>query len=404
MWSLGYTWNTRKSVPWDELLSSNVVFELHKMDNSSKQFFVLTMLTMALEYVAALGEIGGSEPPRLVIIIEEAGDLLTQEAHGESRTSVSTQTQKIIEKMFSQARKLGVGFVVMDQTPERLPPRVQTLPQTGIIHNITNKDSLEQVMKIFRNLDYIPQLDTGEVMCVSPQKGSAKKVKVHRFPYRTVTDAEIQTHMNPFYEAHPWFKQTEPDIEEKIHAAMIYSKSKTDRDQTEVARYEPFLMGLTQEDIDASTEVPPPEIDLFCAEIEFDTFSNVPTLKPSLLQFKNVYSVTENLRNILRAKYEHPLAHQSILDLQTQLVQIGLSGTNLKQVLRSFFPSILKLAPINQSYPGDLSATIYSLRLLVFKYLKFTSQQRIPIYSTLLELLVELLNHNVNNEVRNHER
>ena len=398
MWSLAYTWNTRKSVPWDELLSSNVVFELHNMNNSSKQFFVLTMLTMALECVTALGEIPSGKPPRLVIIIEEAGDILTQEAHEESRTSVSTQLQKMIDKIISETRKFGLGLVVMDQTPERLPPRVRTNSQTGIIHNLTSKDSLDQVMNIFRNIDYIPQLKPGEVLCRTPQK--VRQVKVHRFPYKTMTEAEIQTHMTPFYAAHPWLKQTEPDIEAKIHAAMIYSKSKTERDQTEVARYEPFLMGLTSEDIDPSTEVPPSEIDLFCAEIEFDTFSSVPTLKTRLAQFKNIYSVTEDLKTILRAKYEQPAAHCTILDLQTQLNQTDPSGIRLRQVLRSCFSSLFELATINESYSVDLSTIIYSFRLLVFKYLKFTSQQRIPIYNTLLELVVELLNQNANIEVR----
>jgi len=371
---------------------------LHHMDNSSKQFFVLTMLTNALEYFMALGEIPRSDPPRLVIIIEEAGDILTQEAHGESKTSVSTQLQKIIDKMFSETRKFGLGLVIMDQTPERLPPRVRTVSQTGIIHNITSKDSLEQVMSIFRNIDYIPQLNPGEIICRTPQK--VRKVKVHSFPYKTVMDIEIQSYMNPFYTAHPWFKQTEPDIEEKIRAAMIYSKSKTERDPTEVNQYEPFLIGLTPEDIDPSTEVSPSEIDLFCAEIELAIFSSVPALKTYSLQLKNVYSVTEDLRNIIRAKYKHPSTDQTILDMQTQLNQAVSSGIHVKQVLRSYFPKILELAPINQSGSRDLSAIIYSFRLLVFKYLKFTSQQRIPIYSAVLEPLVELLNHNVNNEVK----
>ena len=377
--SLGYMWNTRNNIPWEELFTSNVVFELQELDGYTKQFFACIMLSMVFEYMRVLGE---TKDLRIVIIIEEASDLLAKEMRSENNRVVGGKTIEIIEKLFSQSRKYGVGLVIMDQTPERLPFRVRALPRTGIIHNLTNKDSIQMVYNIFRDIRYLEQTKIGEAFVVHPGRPGSMKVKVPKFPTRKISDKEIIKYMEPFYETYPWFKKPDPDIEEKIRALIaegeINTKSKD---------YEDFLMGLTTDDVDCSSGIHPLKADTICAKIELDLVSCVKSIHNF---FHENRIIDDSFKRTMRRKFETSPIQKEIREFQSKLMNVK-TIEGFKEITHAFYPKIRNLITKTSPASTFLPSIRYFFRLVAFKYLRFDTNKRTALFYELLELLIQTL-------------
>jgi hypothetical protein len=256
---------------------------------------------------------------------------------------------------------------------------------------LTNKESLEMVNTIFRDLDFIPKLYIGEAMTVNPKKGGPKKIKIHRFPAKKVTDQEIVAHMKPFYETHPWFKHPDPDIEEKIGALALHADP-----QTEGVDSEEPLMGLTAEDIDSSVSFRPAKADLICATLERDLFSCDSTLENSL----HNNTLDNGQRRRLRSKLEEPGIQQELSVLQTQLLGVKAAKQRLGEVLLQYFQKIIDWVVAASPPSNAIPALRYSFRLLAFKYLQLPDNQRVAVFVNLMQFLVQTLLNNKNKNQR----
>lgn len=393
---LGKMFNCQKTIPWSELITKNVVFELHHMDDDRAiRFFVCLMLTMLYEYMKVLGKHKGL---KLLVIIEEASTVLTRE----KEKSEGGITVEIIETIVSKSRAYGLGMVIIDQTPEKLPYRVRAIPQTGIIHNLKNEESISMVYRIFaRDIKYLPKTDIGEAKFVTPSIARSHDVRINWFPEsEDPTYQEMRDHMESFYKAHQWMKTVEPDILEKITAATLSSTPTPHQMQAEGLHHTDLLMGLTKEDLDEMMEANPLEIDNNCADLENHFFSSLKSIRPHL---KGAYfSLTEKTKRTLRSRYQQPQARNVIRKLQDQLMHED-SSHDQQEILRSFFHTFSQWGMFNCESPDDIAVTIYLLRLICFKFIRLTIDKRWSTFYAFLEILVEDISQNANCGVRFYE-
>lgn len=384
--SLGYLFNCRQNIPWSELVRRNVVFELQKMDARTQRFFICLMLTMLYEYFQVQGE---KKDLQLLVIVEEASTVLSQELRGGEERSESGLSAEIIESLVSKSRAYGLGLLIMDQTPEKLPFRVRALPRTGIVHNLKNQDSVEMVYKIFREIGYLPKEKVGEALVVTPSLPYSRRSEIHEFPMKVIPDEVMRTHMTSFYEAYPWIKKPDPNIVEQIEGAYSLGPNHWIK--------EDMVVGLTPKDLKPQSLERPGEIDLYVAEVDYELFYENPIFKQRFDQLDG-YSVKESIKRTIRERCRTKQAQTEIMTLKNRITklnsqQLSQIGDYLRAV-QPIIPSLVRWTPLEESSPLILPALGYLSRLVVFRYLEGSMKESGFVYSLVIKSLAEFLTEN----------
>lgn len=106
----GDSLNLPRGLELDSLLQTNVIFELDALASDQRQFFTeMLLLWLRTRLLADLDE-KERETLRLVLVIEEAHNILKTGSEKNAQESVLEQTLR-------ETRSLGMGLIVIDQTP-----------------------------------------------------------------------------------------------------------------------------------------------------------------------------------------------------------------------------------------------------------------------------------------------
>lgn len=147
----GYTFNTSEFIDFDELLESNVVFELEGLaDDSDKAFSVGLLVIFINEYRQVQKEISGNEKTSLkhLLVIEEAHRLLKNVDTERSTESAGNPKGKAVEhftNMIAEMRSYGQGVIVAEQIPTKLAPDVIKNSSTKIVQRIVSADDQQTI-------------------------------------------------------------------------------------------------------------------------------------------------------------------------------------------------------------------------------------------------------------------
>lgn len=169
--------NTQHSVPFDELLERNVIFELEDLRSAEDKSLLMGLLLARIS-----SEIRKKHAEdaayRHVTLIEEAHRLLSRVEPGDGgakRSAVET-----FADLLAEVRKYGEGLVIVDQIPNKLAPEVIKNTNTKIIHKLFARDDKETVGDAMLMDDkqkaYLSSLEPGEAIVFT--EGSAKPVDV----------------------------------------------------------------------------------------------------------------------------------------------------------------------------------------------------------------------------------
>lgn len=115
------------------LVRSPVIIELSALSDGPSQAMVMGLIALQLRHYWRLA--GQSNSLRYVLLIEEAHRLL-KAVPGTSPNASRTQAVESLANMLAEMRGLGVGMVVVDQTPSALVPSVIANTGTKILHRL----------------------------------------------------------------------------------------------------------------------------------------------------------------------------------------------------------------------------------------------------------------------------
>lgn len=381
----GYMFNCNNGLNISELVTKNVIFEMRNMDKDTKRFFTTMLLTSLFEYVSRLG---GTKNLRLLIILEEAHELISKNPTG--KEGVSYQANDIVEKFFRQSREYGVGLMVIDHIPKDMPEMTLSLSRTGIIHRLKNEKDLQKLAENFRISQYIRHivgLKLGQAIVETEASRGAQKVKIHEFPKipGDISDEQIKQFMVPFYAARPWLRNPDPDIKKRVDALLDeeqaivpYKKSPLLPQETgeEMITPQDLLMGIT-----------PPEIDLTCAELEMEhLISNDNENNPLILQ--GSYPLNKCYKKNAIKKFNDPRVRLKLKEIYEIIKEIEIGSPNSREIFVNIFQDLMRLAIRGIPDPIiPLPSVVFFLKYLIFRVFKLTFERQIALYCQLLELL-----------------
>ena len=169
--------NTQHSVPFDELLERNVIFELEDLRSAEDKSLLMGLLLARISSEIRKKHVEDASY-RHVTLIEEAHRLLSRVEPGDGgakRSAVET-----FADLLAEVRKYGEGLVIVDQIPNKLAPEVIKNTNTKIIHKLFARDDKETVGDAMLMDDkqkaYLSSLEPGEAIVFT--EGSAKPVDI----------------------------------------------------------------------------------------------------------------------------------------------------------------------------------------------------------------------------------
>ena len=364
-WGRGAMFNSKASIPIQDLYQKNVVFELKGMGNDARRrLFVGLFLVIYFEFLSARGV---QDRLKHVMLFEEAHRILgTPLSTNTSGSTIGNKTIAIIQDLIAEARALGEGLIIADQYPLGLPRKITAMVNSAIIHQLKSLHNCHYLCEQFKTLHEIPRLNVGTALYVAPNQ-YPKQVDVPNLTFRKVriSDAGMKIHMAPFYAANPWIFEADS--------------------------IESFLLRLASEEIDPSLNFSADEIDKACAKIVYTQLTRSTSLaNPFYLQNKRF-----DPQQCYKQQNLDTLHHLTTLpQIQAVLMELdALDPTrNADQTaLTDLYPRLLNLATSHcPAVPTPLPSAIYFLTILVFKYLSSPINKRIPLFRYLIQLVAKL--------------
>ena len=173
---------SKKHLPIELLLQKNTVFELgaiqSKRDRALICHFLLNQLFLFVKHRGIT-----HENLRFVIVMEEAHNLFAIDE------KMRDEPLELVHNMFKEIRKYGVGLVVIDQEPSRIPNSIFTNINTkiGFVQNTSlDNVAVARAMNLEEDwFDYLGRLMTGQAIV------SVKQRLTDPFVIRTHYDQEL---------------------------------------------------------------------------------------------------------------------------------------------------------------------------------------------------------------------
>jgi len=347
----GLMYNTKNGISIDELYNNNIVFELeHFGDDYNKRLFVSLLLVAFHEFIRSKGI---SNNLKHVIIIEEAHRILSTPTLFDSSASSGRMTVKVIENLIREARSLGEGIILIDQSPHLLPEGPISAIKNVMIHDLKDQDSTEFLKRKFSIKKEIPDLYMDEVVVKVPHQELIRgKIRCAARP-SFVSNSEISELMDDFYSTHPFRK-----------VLKILSKKN-------------FLLGME-----------PYKVDKAAAEIEYKYLVE----HGSSILNDRIYPIDKCYENIALSKFLNPDNNNLIDHFQSKLELINFKSNSFTQTqknfLLTFFSQLMSLAVYKiPDKPCPLPAIILFFRIVVFRKLNFSFDKLLAIYELLIFFL-----------------
>ena len=128
--TVGALFRSRTCIPdIAHLATSYTLIEMDDLEGEVKCLLTLFLLTALHQHVRRQhsAEPGSRKHPRLVIVIEEAHNIVGRCADGpprENQVDVKAAATELICRMLAEFRALGVGLILIDQLPSQMAPQV----------------------------------------------------------------------------------------------------------------------------------------------------------------------------------------------------------------------------------------------------------------------------------------
>lgn len=130
-----------------------------------------------------LGEARQAEPPYYLVVVEEAHNILhrnLEEKQDARQTGGSSHLLKQVVRLLQEGRGLGIGVMIVDQSPESLADAVRKNTNTKIVHRLVDGGETETIGKALglpeEDWADLTRLDTGE--CIVGLKEGGRPIKV----------------------------------------------------------------------------------------------------------------------------------------------------------------------------------------------------------------------------------
>jgi len=363
-WGRGAMFNSKASIPIQDLYQKNVVFELKGMGNDyRRRLFVGLFLVIYFEFLSARGV---QDRLKHVMVFEEAHRILgTPLSTNTSGSTIGHKTIAIIQDLIAEARALGEGLIIADQYPLAIPRRISAMANSTIIHQLKSSISCHYLCEQFKTLHEIPRLNVGTVLYVAPNAYS-KTVMVPNLTFRKVriSDEDIKIHMAPFYEINPWIFEADG--------------------------IESFLLGLSSDEIDPALDFSASAIDQACAKIVYTQLTHCSSpANPFSLQHR-MYAPDQCHKQLTLDKLHWLSTQPHFKALLTQLDLLTPTKSAGHTTLAHLYLPLLRVATSHlPTNPTPLPGVIYFLTILVFKYLSSPINKRIPLFRYLIKLVAQ---------------
>jgi DNA helicase HerA-like ATPase len=146
--------DSAQPISYDDLLKpgSVSIFDLSDTDSPAVNNLVIADVLRGVQdrqdeaYRAS--ERGGSSPTRVLVIIEEAHEFLSDE-----RISKMPFLFQQVARIAKRGRKRWLGLVFVTQLPRHLPPQVLGLVNNWILHRISDADTVSRLRRSVANVD-----------------------------------------------------------------------------------------------------------------------------------------------------------------------------------------------------------------------------------------------------------
>jgi hypothetical protein len=194
---MGNVVDSNKHIPIESLFGRHLVLELGNMKSPQDRAFVCHfLLNQLLLHLHHKGIV--TDELRLVIVMEEFHNLVSLNGHR------NDQYLDLIDILFREIRKYGVGLIAIDQTPSEIPNAIFANMNTKVTFTLnTDRDVTSMARAMNMQLDlfpYLGMLQTGQAI-VSVKQRVAEPFLM-RVPYSKelsfVSDSELQPMMQRF--------------------------------------------------------------------------------------------------------------------------------------------------------------------------------------------------------------
>lgn len=142
----GMMLNTSASIPFDQIMSRPVVFELKYLGNDEEKAFVMGLILMTVweHYESLQGSHSiGSNQLKHLLVIEEAHRLLKNvptEKATEEQSNIKGKGVETFCNLLAEMRACGEGVLVSEQIPVKLAPDVVKNSNLKIMHRLVAKE------------------------------------------------------------------------------------------------------------------------------------------------------------------------------------------------------------------------------------------------------------------------
>ena len=190
-----FSYNTCTIKPEDWIRTSAIV-ELETLDNETKNFFILLLLTWIRETLRQNPNADRDKYPdiRHIIFIEEAHNLIasTSEQRGTEEVNPKVSATAFIVKMLAEVRALREGIVIADQLPSLLSHEVIKNTSLKIMHRMTAQDDRELMGSTMSasgaQLTDVSTYRTGHTLVFYEGLLRPFNVKIHQWAYPGAAD------------------------------------------------------------------------------------------------------------------------------------------------------------------------------------------------------------------------
>ncbi|MCX6021218.1 MAG: DUF87 domain-containing protein, partial [Chloroflexi bacterium] len=208
--SKGRMLNTRRSLPFADIMTRPTVLELEALNDDEKALVMLFLLTHLREYCRTTRQ---SSALQHVTLIEEAHRVMEATPHaGNREISADTRAAAVgmVSATLSEIRASGEGLIIAEQIPGRLAEDALKNTNLKIIHRLPGRDDREAVggaMNLSQEQqDFVGKLAPGQAALSLPDFERPAFISVPNVRHsqglpERVSDDAVEEHMAAYREA-----------------------------------------------------------------------------------------------------------------------------------------------------------------------------------------------------------
>jgi hypothetical protein len=196
-----------RPLPFADLLSKPVIFELGGLNQEEQSLFSLFMLVFVFEYIRTVriaqfqpqrtGERATDLDLRHVILVEEAHNMLGKvQTSGDEANSKSQVVDKFAQIM-REMRAAGEGVIVVDQSPAALAQSIVDATNLKLMHRLPSPDDREYLGRAMCLTEGEAQLSgifsPGEAFYYVPGWDAARRVATENFKNKSGVTEKLET-------------------------------------------------------------------------------------------------------------------------------------------------------------------------------------------------------------------